>query len=325
MVLRTLAFALLAVSLAAGENNQAAQQMLDQGRADEAVATLNTQLRRSPQDAEAYNLLCRVYLTVDQWDQAIDACEHAVKLSPENSNYHLWLGRSYGAKAEHAGPFSAGHLAGNVRNEFETAVRLSPDSIDARADLADFYLEAPWLFGGGKQKASGQAQALSRLQPAQGDLVRARIAEKNKDLPAAESEYRKAIADSGGSAGTWLALARFYKRNSRFPEMEQAIAHATAPEMKRPDLLTGAAQLYIQSGRNLDEAARLLERYLSSSHHTEDAPVFKAHYLLGTLLERQGSLRKAMDQYKAALGLASEFAPARSALERVGAQARNSF
>src|ERR1035438_6761123 len=199
--------------------DEAAHRLLDQGRVDDALALLENQVRSAPENAEAHSLLCRVYLTVDQWDPAIAACERAVKLDPENSGYHLWLGRSYGEKAEHAGALSAGHLALGVRDQFETAVRLNPKSVDARGDLADFYLQAPWLLGGGTQKAENQARELAKLEPAQADLLRARIAEKSKDLAGAERAYQRAIEDSGGAGGPWLALARFYRRVSRFDEM----------------------------------------------------------------------------------------------------------
>jgi cytochrome c-type biogenesis protein CcmH/NrfG len=74
---------------------------------------------------------------------------------------------------------------------------------------------------------------------------------------------------------------------------------------------------------NLAGAAHLLERYLSSPTPAEDAPVFKAHYLLGTVLERQGHPQEAIAQYQAALSLARDFAPARSSIERLGGSARS--
>jgi tetratricopeptide (TPR) repeat protein len=302
--------------------DEAAHRLLDQGRVDDALALLENQVQSAPENAEAHSLTCRVYLTVDEWDPAIAACERAVKLDPGNSGYHLWLGRSYGDKAEHAGVLSAGHLALSVRDQFEAAVRLDPKSVDARADLADFYLQAPWLLGGGTQKAENQARELAKLEPAQADLLRARIAEKNQDLAAAERGYQRAIEDSGGAGGPWLALARFYRRVSRLDDMQQAIGHATAPQLNRPDLLVGAAEVLMQSG-NLEGAAHLLERYLSSPTTVEDAPVFKAHYLLGTVLERQGHPQQAIAQYQLALSFARNFAPARSAIERLGGSAPN--
>lgn len=321
LALANFLFAVVLSNYLVAESQQPAHHLLEQGRVDDAVVMLTSEVHAKPDNGEAYNLLCRAYLAEEKSQAAVAACEHAVKTDPDNGNYHLWLGRSYGQEAEHANPFSAAHLAGKVRDEMELAVHLDPRSVDARADLADFYLEAPRLLGGGEEKAEEQARELSKLEPAQGYLVRARIAEKKKDFVAAEAGYRSAIREGGGAAGPWLALARFYRARSRFDEMEQAIAHATAPHLNRPDLLMSAAEMLIQSGRNLTLAQQLLERYLSSSVTAEDAPVFKAHYLLGKMLERQGLRTQAISQYQTALALAKDFAPARSALDRLGTRA----
>jgi len=61
---------------------------------------------------------------------------------------------------------TAARLAGKVREEFERAVRLSPNDVDARLDLAEFYAEAPTIVGGGEQKARAQAQSIAALNPA---------------------------------------------------------------------------------------------------------------------------------------------------------------
>jgi TolA-binding protein len=49
----------------------------------------------------------------------------------------------------------------------------------------------------------------------------------------------------------------------------------------------------------------------------EEAPTFKAHYLLGTALEKQGDQQGAAEEYRAALSLAKEFSRAKEALNRL--------
>jgi tetratricopeptide (TPR) repeat protein len=301
--------------LAAGDLSPG--KLLAAGRVDDVINVLTDRVSRAPNDAEAYNLLCRAYYSVGDWDRGISACEKAVALEPDNSEYHSWLGRIYGEKADHSSFITGAHIAGKVRSEFETAVRLNPKSIEARADLADFYLEAPGIVGGGRDKAEAQAKQIATQDPAQGLRVEARIAEKKKDYATAESEYRKAIQLSGGKAGTWLNLAHFYQRTGHLDKMEDAIRYATAPQMNRPDLLMPAAEMLINMQRDLPAAADLLRRYLASGNPVEDAPVFKAHYLLGTVLERQGDNQDAAEEYQAALSLAKTFSPAQTALNRL--------
>src|SRR5271154_4098178 len=165
--------------------SQTPQDLLSAGRVDQAIQTLEQQLQTAP-TAEAYNQLCRAHFELGAWDAGIPACEKAVSLAPDNGLYHLWLGRIYGEKADHSGFLKAAGLAGKVRTEFERAVELSPKSWEARADLAEFYLEAPGIVGGGKDKARAQAESLVPLNPSMAHWVKGRIAERNKDNPAAE-------------------------------------------------------------------------------------------------------------------------------------------
>src|SRR5579864_6486570 len=178
-------FALLP-SLSAADS--ADSKLLAEGRVDDAIASLQRRISNAP-NAESYNLLCRAYFTLGDWDKGIAACEKAVSLQPENSQYHLWLGRVYGEKADHSHFLSAAGLAKKVRSEFETAVRLNPNSAEARTDLAEFYLEAPGIVGGGRDKAKAQAQELVKMDPVKAGWVKGRLAEKNKDLVSAENEY----------------------------------------------------------------------------------------------------------------------------------------
>lgn len=311
------------IILPAPASDAAAAKLLSDGRVDDAIFALQTRINKSPQDAESYLLLCRAYLQTGEWNSGIAACEKAVSLNPGNSDYHLWLGRAYGEKADHSNYFTAARLAGRVRDQFELAVRLNPASMDARSDLADFYVEAPGVVGGGTDKAEAEAQEIAKLNPAEAYRVKARISEQEKDYAAAENEYRAAIRLSGGKAGAWLNLARLYRRETRFDEMEDAIRHATAPEMSRPDLFLSAAQILIEAKRDLPQAKQLLRRYLSSGQTAEDAPLFKAHYLLGTLLESDGEKSAAADEYRSSLSLARNFLLAQDALSRLNLSAKS--
>lgn len=310
----------LAASMAASATagaDETVPSLLAYGRVDEAIATLQVQISSSPNDALAQNLLCRAYFSLGNWDRGVAACERAVSLQPNNAQFHLWLGRIYGEKADRAGVFSAAGLARKVRTEFEAAVRLNPDSVDARSDLAEFYLEAPGIVGGGRDKAEQQVDTLARLDPARAHWVNARIAEKKKDFTAAESEYKQAIEASHGGASGWLNLALFYRHRERFDDMEQALTHVRSAPIDRADALVDAAEILIHSQRNLPEAVQLLNAYLKLRNPVEQAPAFKVHYLLGAADEKIGDKQSAASEYKSALMLAKEYHPALEALQRV--------
>jgi cytochrome c-type biogenesis protein CcmH/NrfG len=305
-------------SLSAAESGDT--KLLAEGRVDDAIVSLQHRINVAPKDAESYNLLCRAYFALADWDNGIPACEKAVSLDPENARYHMWLGRVYGEKADHSSFLTAAALAKKVRSEFETAVRLDPDSTEARTDLAEFYMEAPGIVGGGRDKAEAQVQRIASTDPVRGGWVKGRLAEKNKDLVLAEKEYRGAVEASQGAALAWLNLAYFYRRYGRFDAMEDAIRHASAAPMDQPEVLMESANMLLRSKRNLAQATQLLRRYLTSSLTVEAAPAFKAHYLLGTALEQQGDKASAAQEYRASLALAKSFALAQTALDHLGGQ-----
>ena len=291
------------------------KELLATGHADEAIQALEQQISHSPTDAESYNLLCRAYFMIEEWDRGIPACERARNLDPEKSLYHLWLGRIYGEKADHVGAFSALGFAKKTRTSFERAVELDPKSWEARSVLAEFYVGAPAIVGGGKDKARAQADALMQFNPAMAHLVLALIAGKNKDSVEAEREYRAAIEASHSGARAWFELALFLFRANRLDEMEQAVRTMESSPVDRADALMDGASVLLRTGRNYPLAARLLRRYLSSP--VEEGPAFKAHDLLGKVLEKQGDRRAAAEEFRTALSLSHTYGHAREDLKRV--------
>lgn len=293
------------------------QDLLNAGRVDDAIETLSKRVSANPQDAESLHLLCRAYFQYEDWDRAEGRCRRATELEPNNSPYHRWLGRIYGEKASRANIFKAAGLAGKTRDEFQRAAQLDPKDTIASVDVAEYYIEAPSIMGGGKDKARAQAQVIAKLSPAHEHWVYARIAEKDKDYATAEREYRQMIADGNSDGEAWLNLGFFYRNQQRFDDMEKAFVKMNQePITAREVLFEAAASLY-RSGRAFSFAQQLLQRYLAEGP-VEEAPAFKAHNLLGMVLEKQGDKAGAAKEYRAALALARNYRQAQEGLQRVG-------
>jgi tetratricopeptide (TPR) repeat protein len=291
------------------------QELLASGHVDELIQVLQKDIDRSAANAETYNLVCRAYFQIDDWDHAIPECERAVALDPQKSVYHLWLGRAYGEKADHSSFITAAGLAKRVRISFERAVELDPNNVDARADLGEFYAEAPGIVGGGKDKARSQAQALMSINPAMSHWVSARVDEKEKQPAAAEKSYRAAVEASHSGARAWLDLAIFYRYAQRFNEMDAALKKMQSSTLDRPESLMHAASLLLRANHDLPGATRLLKQYLDAP--VEQGPACKAHDLLGQLLEKQGDRQAAAQEFRAALALAHNYVHAQDDLKRV--------
>ncbi len=290
---------------------------LKTGRANDAISLLQNKLAKNSTDATAHHLLCRVYLQEERWPDAEQECERAVQLDPNNSNYHLWLGRAYGGAAAHTSLRSAYFLARKVHAEFETAVRLDPKNLSALSDLGEYDVDVPRFIGGGLEHAQQIAQQLAPLDASRCHELQAKIAEKQSDFPSAEKEWKLAIQTSPDPAEQWMNLAGFYANRKNFSAMRQSIENGVAADPAKGIALVQAATLLIQNHQNVRQAEQMLQQYLASSQQSADAPAFQVDVQMGNLLASQGDRAGAQREYAAARALASNYAPAQQATSGV--------
>ena len=305
---------LLSASSIPSTSLQPAGTALAAGRADEAISLLHSSLATNPEDAEAHNLLCQVYYQEERWDDAIRECETAVQLEPMKAEYHLWLGRAYGEKADQIHSIKAYGLAKKVRDEFQRAVELDAKDVDALSDLGEFYTAAPGIVGGGKKKAQSVAQTLESYGAAQGHQLKGRLAEKDKNYALAESEFKQAVEASNDSADAWMALASYYSRRHQLEEMSAALQSGIEADAKsaKPHgpALVEAASLLNRNNLNPQLVIQLWKEYLASPNKSADSPAFRVHADLAHLLEQQGDHEGARQQLEEAASLAREYHPA---------------
>ena len=297
---------------AAHDSLDAAQAAFSRGRADDAERTLDVALQLNSENAAAWNLQCRVYLSEGRWDDAIGSCRHAVQIAPGNSDYHLWLGRAYGRKARQAKLVTAYKTAKLVRAEFETAVSLDGQNRAALSDLGEYYVDAPKMLGGGYDKAEGLVKRLNALDPSSAYELRARIAEAKKDYSGAEQNWQARIAVSQSSpedaAQAWMDLGSFYRRRGLWDKMLTALHSGAAADTNHGPALVDGASTLIQAGREPDLAAQWLREYLNGNALNETAPAFAVHAELGDLLKKQGAASAADQEFAAAHALSTNYA-----------------
>jgi tetratricopeptide (TPR) repeat protein len=192
----------------------------------------------------------------------------------------LWLGRSYGRRAETSSLITAPGLATKARQCFERAAQLNPANLEAQSDLFEYYLEAPGFLGGGFDKASATAAQIARISPAEGHWAQAKLAEKRKEFSSAEAHLQRAVEAAPQKIGKLIELARLFSKQGRYQEADQSLAKAEQIAPDSPRLMFAKAGLYIEGKRNLKVARELLKRYLSCALTPEDPPRSDAEKLL---------------------------------------------
>ncbi len=182
------------------------------------------------------------------------------------------------------------------------------------SDLGQFYVAAPSLIGGGLDKAEALATRMQPHFPAQSHRLLALIAEKRNDEALAEIEFRNAVA-AGKTPEAWIDLGYFYERHHQSARMIDALQSAVDADHRKGPPLVDAASILTEANTSPERAVELLRTYLASSAKTDEAPAFKVHVQLGGILAHRGDSAGAHREYAAALALASNYAPARKAMQ----------
>jgi tetratricopeptide (TPR) repeat protein len=217
-----------------------------------------------PATGRAGYIAGRDYYMLGDYKRAAGEFERAFKMEPQNSELALWLGRSFGRRAETSGPFSSARCASKARAYFEKAVALDPQNQQALDDLFDYYLEAPGFLGGGYGKAEGIAGSVGKQNPAEGRLAEARLADRRKQFDTTEEHLRRAVDLAPLQVKRLLDLARYLARQGQTAGSEAIFDKAERLAPKSPDITFARAQTYIEQKRDLERARALLNQYLQS-------------------------------------------------------------
>ncbi len=300
----------------------AAKHAYDASEYEKGVEALRPIAAGEPNNAEAQFWLLRNYYELHQWAPAISAGERAIAIAQGSSEYHLWLGRSYGSKAEHVGnPFAAFSLAKKSRKEFEMAVALDAKNFAAIQDLIEFYCAAPGIVGGGEDKALRLISDLMKVDEGEARFGRANCFKLKKSFDQADAEFDRAIAAGLKRTATIYEVGDYAVKHNQ-PERMLRVAEkgeVADPRDPRAQFYRGAA--LVMKNERLTEAERLLKSYLKRApvRTAYPSPAW-AHNWLGRLYEQEGKCDAATAEYREALSTDPKNKEAREALKRLSKQ-----
>ncbi len=230
--------------------------------------------------ASIYILTGKCHYMLGEFKKASEALEEAVRLAPDISEAHLWLGRAYGRRAETSTFLTSPGLAAKARASFERAVTLDPANTEAASDLFEYYLEAPGFLGGGMEKAKALAEKTRESDPAEYHYRLGLIADKRKEYGDAEEQFRRSVELAPRQVSRFVELAKFLSKSGQFEKSDAAFRQAEQVDPNDPNLMFEHAIACIRAKRNLDLARDLLVRYINSPLTPDHPPRREAERLL---------------------------------------------
>ncbi len=268
-------------------------------------------------NATATYWLGRVAMEQNKWDDATDYFERAVKANDASSEFHLWLGRAYGEKAQRASVFEQPMLGGRTRTEFEVAVARDPKNLDARSDLITFYMVAPGVMGGSHEKARQQADEIRKINQYRGDLELIGIADREKNASLAESGLRALVKAFPDSAAPMVRLIISLQAQQKWDETFALIDGVLAKHPDEPTAWYQLGKTAAMSGQRLDAGEAALRKYLTVPPARGSPSPAGAHYRLGMIAERRGNSAAAKSEYETAVSLEPKLEDAKKALAKL--------
>ena len=251
-------------------------------------------------------------------DAAIAVLEKAIAQNPGSADAHYHLANGYGIKAQQGGLLAGAKYAPRMKEEYEKAVALDPKHVDARFGLVQFYILAPALMGGSKEKALEQAKEIKAVDPLLGHRAYASVYAQQKKLDLAKQEYLDAIRGQPASPqahsffGQHLASVEV-DYDAAFAEFEAALK--IDPHYMPAFYHLGRTAALAEA--NLARGEEALKKYLDYTPTDKEPRLANAHYFLGVIYEKQGRKAEAKERYQAALGLNPTHEKASKALKHL--------
>ena len=106
--------------------------------------------------------------------------EAVLEKHPEDAESYRVAGDIYVTRAQSASLFSAPGLAKKGLKSYLKSVELAPKNVRYRLNLLQYYMQAPSIVGGNKDKAIEQASKIKELNPLKGIIAQGLIIRQMK-------------------------------------------------------------------------------------------------------------------------------------------------
>ena len=261
----------------------------------------------------------RHLIAVDSAAEAANLLSKAIASGNDSASYHLWLAAAYSETGADANFLEKIFYTLRMKKELQQAVHLDSNSVDARSELARFYLTAPSTLGGSFSKAEQLAKSLTISNPNRAHGLLGFIAHHRGDMQTAEREMRAAIAAQPDSAWSYTPLAFLLGEQQRNDEAFSLWEKSATLDSTYKTSLMQMGLIGANTGTHLDAAAHAFERYIANpprAANKHDRAL--ANNRLGIIYEKLGRVADARRVYRAAIELAPNRSAYKTSLSNLG-------
>ncbi len=288
---------------------KAIKMLLDQGKLIEARSQILKMPKEAQSSPESLELIGDIYFGLKRWDSALIYYERFKDIDPKNPAGPFKYGGALGMKALSKNKFTALMYLDDIKASFQKSVDLDPTYVAAHWALIEYYFQVPSFMGGGVERAMQQADALYAVSPVDGLMARARVAEEDEDLGAAEQNYRQAV-DTGQSLWAYKELISFYERHKRW---DSAFDQLKTAMTKFDDLSLNYqwAKMSVLSDKYVTQGRNYIAECLGPTAQVEGIPEQWIRLRYAQLLRKTGQNKTALEQVNLALVLDANFEQAK--------------
>ena len=264
-----------------------ARALLEQGRTGEAKASVVEYLKGHPANVEGYNLLGIVCGTAHDYEGALDAFQHALKLAPGSTKSHNNLGNLYAAagkldlaEKEFRKTLAVAPLDSQANNSLallmmssgkpSTAVsilqRVHPATLESRMNLVRAYLRAGRTSEGLKLANTISAQDSRDLQR---HFTLGLLLAEEKQYKPAELELQKADALKPETFEILHNLGQVYLRANDYAKAELVLNRALKLKPDSAETMYLLAQALNDESRPVDALDLLARAHKLAPENTD--------------------------------------------------------
>jgi len=264
-----------------------AQQLIGQGRLDEARQEIQAQLKQNPTSVEGFNLLGIVCSSKKDYPAALDAFEHALKLDPKSTKTRNNLANFYVAEqrpdlaekefrniltlapANRDANYNLGLLLlakGTPVAALPYLERVRPQDVETRFNLVRAYLQAGKTAEGLKTATGLSAEKKDDVQL---HFTLGVLLATEKQYNAAQLELEKANAAQPETFEILYNLGQVYLRKAEYAKAEAALNRALELKPESPETLYLMAQVYSDQARPVDALDLLVRAHKLAPQNTD--------------------------------------------------------